>query len=223
MVVVPVPMTGPDCDSFEIDSTETTQAEYEEFLSVRHIPSAEPNCDSDLDILEEGFEPDPTKFGTLGLGPDLPVYAVNWCAARAYCEWAGKRLCTGEVPLGAPTDHCLYGSSAWQVACSGDCTARYGYGDAYEPDRCNVYPAASGGLVPVGSLPDCHAGYPGVFDMLGNAWEWTAGNGTYGSLEGTTVMADNLGGGTDLLTCWMSEGGGSLAGRPLLAGIRCCR
>lgn len=89
-----------------------------------------------------------------------PWVNVTWEDAEAACEAAGKRLCTEEE---------------WQVSCAGPLGSAYPYGDGYDPGACNVYTAEGQGLVlPTGSLSTCAGGYPGLFDMSGNVWEWTA-------------------------------------------------
>lgn len=88
-----------------------------------------------------------------------PVRRVSWKKARALCRKQGKRLCT--VP-------------EWEHACRGPGGLSYPYGPTHDPEACRTdldwgaEPAASG------ASTTCVSGY-GVWDMVGNLWEWTDG------------------------------------------------
>jgi len=86
-------------------------------------------------------------------GANLPVVCVTWQQARAYCASQGMRL---------PTE------AQWEYAAAGGSpSSQYSWG-ASPPDnsRCAV-----GSLKNAGSFAP--NGY-GLYDMTGNAWEWTA-------------------------------------------------
>ena len=101
---------------------------------------------------------------------DHPVVHVAYRDAEAYASWAGKRL---------PSE------AEWEFAARGGLDRKaYAWGDALEPDgapRANYWQGtvphhtslADGfeRTSPVGSYPA--NGY-GLFDMIGNVWEWTA-------------------------------------------------
>uniref|UniRef100_A0A4W4FBR9 Sulfatase-modifying factor enzyme-like domain-containing protein n=2 Tax=Electrophorus electricus TaxID=8005 RepID=A0A4W4FBR9_ELEEL len=101
---------------------------------------------------------------------DHPVLHVSWADARAYCRWAQRRL---------PTE------SEWEFACRGGLQDRlYPWGNKLMPkglhyanlwqgDFPNHNTAEDGYFhtSPVKSFP---ANKFGLYDMVGNAWEWTA-------------------------------------------------
>ena len=94
-------------------------------------------------------------------------------ATRAFCAWAGKRLC-GAIQPGGPLDPERITSavdSQLFAACSRGGTV-FPYGSGYEPEACNVgLTDGGGGVEAVRARPRCVGGVPGVYDLLGNV-EW---------------------------------------------------
>jgi formylglycine-generating enzyme required for sulfatase activity len=102
-----------------------------------------------------------------GLG-DHPVVHISWNDARAYCEWAGRRLLT---------------EAEWEYAARGGIDgAKYPWGDAEVDEggwRANIF---QGEFPQRNTCEDGHLttapvrtfapnGY-GLWQMVGNVWEW---------------------------------------------------
>jgi formylglycine-generating enzyme required for sulfatase activity len=90
-----------------------------------------------------------------------PVVSVSWDDARNFCAFVRGRI---------PTE------AEWEYAArGGNAAAIYPWGNAYSPDQANGAGVAGKDqwwvTAPVGSFPP--NGY-GLFDMIGNAWEWTS-------------------------------------------------
>lgn len=142
----------------------------------------------------------------------LPVVNVTWEEAKALCRERGSRLCT---------------EMEWEQAAQGPANLAFGYGDTFEPGRCNTPWKEDGiwhrgSVSPSGGFPDCATGL-GVHDMVGNVWEWT--DGWYAQNRGWRVVR----GGSWFHNVNMARAD-SRYGRHLtsayrldLIGFRCCR
>jgi formylglycine-generating enzyme required for sulfatase activity len=139
-------------DSFYIGRCEITNAQYEKMSHMHR-----------------------DKWKQFSDGDDMPVVAVSWREATAFCEWLSRREgATYRLPTEAQ----------WEVAARGKDQRAYPWGDVSPSGggvhRCNFAPgkeralwkqdgfefAASVGVFPEGVSPHgCH-------DMAGNVWEW---------------------------------------------------
>ena len=120
----------------------------------------------------------------------MPWRSLNRSEANRGCTNAGKRLCS---------------AAEWQAACQGAAGTTYPYGAAYVPGACHdrnspgSCPRDGSGVATTGSLSTCAGGFPGIFDMSGNVWEWVSDSGGSGcGLRGGSI---DCCGDTDCLSC----------------------
>lgn len=141
-----------DVSAFQIDRTEVTATAYQACVAAGlcMAPASGGGCNWEV----TGHE-------------THPVNCVNWDQARAYCEWAGKRL---------PTE------AEWEKAARGTDGRKYPWGNgAVGAGRANL---ESGAPQAVGRYPAGASPY-GALDMAGNVGEWVADQ--YPGTEGRVV------------------------------------
>ncbi len=120
-----------------------------------------------------------------GKKADLPVTNISWYDAVHFCQFLTRReKLAGRLPVGMvfrlPTE------AEWEFACRAGSIGKYGL--AANADELSDYAVHSGGKVyAVGSLlPD----KVGIYDMLGNVWEWCYDvKGSYSSLPDSDPVA----------------------------------
>lgn len=91
----------------------------------------------------------------------LPVTGISWRGALAYAEWLSRK--TGEI-YELPTE------AQWGWAARAGTDTVWPWGNSFEPSRLNCSGGAESRLMPVGSYPPDPNG---IYDLLGNVWEWT--------------------------------------------------
>ena len=152
-------------DEFYIDRYEITNLQYQHFVIDTRVT--------------------PPRYWSGDLYPPgldhYPVVGVRWKDAQAFCAWAGKRL---------PSE------AEWEKTCRGPQGLTYPWGNHPGNGEANVGVLPGGpnpemwdqawemlaspadgsgkpGLMPVGSFPEGASPYQ-VYDLVGNASEWTA-------------------------------------------------
>jgi formylglycine-generating enzyme required for sulfatase activity len=124
--------------------------------------------------------------------PLQPVVGVTWYEAEAYCNWlnsvAPSPVKTGEGKGGGyrlPTEE------EWEKAARGVNGSKYPWGVDFDASKCNTSESKLDATTPVMMYPNGASRWfdpkgSGVFDLSGNAWEWTSSEYRKGS--GTFVL-----------------------------------
>lgn len=153
--------------SFYIDETEVTNQAFETFIkSTKHKTSAEkPNADVQI-IWRHDFLPSNGATWQKPYADDgglidkeaealNPVVLVTWSDAKAFCNWANKRL---------PTNW------EWEYVAGGQKHTKYSLGDEFEGKLYNYKEPTMDTITNVHKYP---ANSFGVKGMSGGVWEWT--------------------------------------------------
>ncbi len=166
--------------AYWIDRTEVTNAAFQKFVEASGYKTdaekagtsrlyQEKNQDWELTQGVDWRHPQGLESNITGL-EKLPVVHVSWNDAKAYCEWAGKRL---------PSE------AEWEKAARGTDLRKYAWGN--QPPAGNLANFADQNIpldeadktindgqkfsASVGSYPDGASPY-GLLDVAGNVWEW---------------------------------------------------
>ena len=142
---------------FYLDQYEVTNIQYQKFVDDTRYPPP-------LHWINGRY---PAEKG------NHPVTFVSLDDARAYAEWAGKRLPTSEE---------------WEFAARGAQGYMFPWGETFDFQQVNA-DDSDGGTMSVGSSPDDVSPY-NIYDMGGNVMEWTItqyqGNKDFFILKGSS-------------------------------------
>lgn len=163
-----------------IDSTEVTRSQYAAFVAdpeSRKAPRPGFCPPAGTDDADQSCMAEVASCGANCA--NHPQVCVEWCSARAFCSWAGKKLC----PMLSWLNACGGGLAPAPVGEGQVARSRYPYGNEYDPNACNTSSRkgtgcddapATCGATDVGTLPKCQGTgpYAGVLDLSGNVNEW---------------------------------------------------
>ena len=151
------PLACAELPGFWLAAQETNNAQFVQFLNNIGAAAVDRSwldldgskCRVHWSVSERAFTTD---------APTLPVVTVSWQGATAYCAWRTQQ--TG-------MRHRLPTEAEWEKAARGPGSRVYAYGDTFCTTAANQ---ESGQLLDVGRFAP--NGF-GLFDMTGNAFEWT--------------------------------------------------
>lgn len=167
-VMAEIPNPGTDAGTFCIDATEVTEAEYDQFLKDKNG-----NTGGQILACQQNTDYKPYcqfiyTFNPSG-NPDLPVRCVDWCDAKAFCDWSGKKLCDQLSGTDGPTK--TTSRAYWACTNGGGTTHPQG---TQSDSTCWLPNSVDAGPVKVASV-GCKGKfkpYDQTNDLLGNVAEW---------------------------------------------------
>ena len=140
---------------FVIDKFEVTEEQYESCVKAKRCTPAHYDDMGCLAWSGKSFQK--VKVPPQYRNPGYPVVCVTWYQAQAYCKWNGKQL---------PSE------ARWEYAARAGKRSTYAWGSG-SPSKQTCADAKNKHPDKAGSHP---ANGWGLFDMTGNAWEWTSDN-----------------------------------------------
>jgi len=174
-------------ESFYLDRCAVTNERFHQFLSAggyEQMSLWEPEIwPAVLDFVDRTGHPGP-RWWSNGNYPanqgDHPVVGISWYEAAAYARWIGKRL---------PTDAEWVKAASWPVTLPDRSRVqrRYPWGDTMDRKRANLWGSGPGGTVPVHEFRS-GSSISGVYQLIGNVWEWTAGEVDWGNAEALPLV-----------------------------------
>ncbi len=158
-------------DTYYIDAYPVTRGQFRQFMEAGGYENRELWSDLGWKWLQSERVNQPLYWCDCVAEDNHPVCGVSWYEAETFAKFVGKRL---------PTE------AEWEKAARWDAESKisytYPWGEA-APSRkyCNFNLAGLGGdentllhgTSPVNAHPDGKSPY-GMYDALGNVWEWTA-------------------------------------------------
>nr|KAF6476394.1 sulfatase modifying factor 1 [Rousettus aegyptiacus] len=156
--------------AFYMDAYEVSNAEFEKFVNATGYVTEVAAAPWWLPVKGADWRHPEGPDSTVAHRPDHPVLHVSWNDAAAYCAWAGKRL---------PTE------AEWEYGCRGGLHNRlFPWGNKLQPKGqhyANIwqgeFPVTDTGedgfrgTAPVDAFPP---NAYGLYNVVGNAWEWTS-------------------------------------------------
>jgi formylglycine-generating enzyme required for sulfatase activity len=141
-------------NAFQMGRTEVTLGQFRRFVEETGNTS----------LIDEAF-----RQANEGQGDSTPVVSVSWEDAQSFIAWLNR-----SKPKSDAARYRLPSEAEWEYAARGGTTTRYFFGDAVEKrfGQFVWYDKNSGNRQRVvgGKKPNAY----GLYDMLGNVWEWTA-------------------------------------------------
>ena len=176
-----------DIPAFNMDSTEVTVWQYQEFLNAvgdkteydnpnQRVGKRHTNPSWDV-YAKAAFAG--TEFKGVRLNPNFPAVYLDWFDAYAFAKWQNRRL---------PTE------MEWEKAGRGTDGRRYPWGDKPRAGAANLYSGAqrTAGWSEVGQYSVDSSPY-GICDLAGNVSEWTSSDDGGGSpvVRGGNFMSED--------------------------------
>jgi formylglycine-generating enzyme required for sulfatase activity len=170
---------------FCMDSTEVTNEQYSAFLAASPDTASQPTeCAWNTD-----FEP---ASGWPAASATNPVVYVDWCDARAYCEWTGKRLCGGADGQPITDAQATFTNSQWYMACSAEDTRTHPYDATPGGSVCPYVYESSITAEGVHDNACCGGPVRGLQGLLTNVMEWVdACDDSTGATDTCVAMGSN--------------------------------
>jgi len=159
---------------FFIDRYPVTNREYYKFVAAKGYeqmalwdPAVWPAV---LEFVDRTGCPGPRfwEHGCYRAGEEnLPVVGVSWYEAAAFARWVGKRL---------PTDAEWVKAGSWPVRLSAAARGQrcYPWGATMDRRKANLWGSGPGRVVSVFDFAE-GVSVGGVYQLIGNVWEWTTG------------------------------------------------